>query len=638
MFTLLSPRTRFRATTLLTAAALFTGCGGGDKAPTPPPVVTGTLAVALTPNALSLAPGAAGPSVAAITRGGGFTGNVELTATGAPTGVTVTFGATTLGAGVTSASILVSTIATAAPGEYRIVITAAGTGVTTATATLTLIVAAVATPTVAVTVAPTTLSIVAGASGSSAATLVRGGGFAGAVALTSTGAPAAMTVTFTPASVAAGATTSAIAIAVGGSVAAGSYPVVISAAGTGVTTDTATLTVTVTAPAGGSAVTLSYCAADAPIWVAYQDGAGAWTRVNPTGTNTYQFTVSSARAGVATVDTAGTGFDLNVTYATAAEFNGFGNTQSLGACGSKTVNGTVTNVSNTQFANVTLGYSSAFVLPITSSAFTLTKVAAGPQDLFASRLTAATQRVDKIILRRAVDVVSGGSLAVLDFNAAEAFAPGSGNVTVTGLGADTATIATLFNGVRGSTFGFIGTISDYLAASGAVAYDAVPSANLNSGELQQLYAFASSANSTTSTRFSGIFFRSPTDRTIAIGPVLSTPTVTRDAAGAYSRVRVQLGLQSDYNRYLSADFSQTTLNRSTSILVTTGYTAGSAWDLTIPDLSGATGWLSTWGLQNGTAIDWNVTALGGAIYQLDATVADGSTFKSATRSSATPLP
>ena len=97
-------------------------------------------------------------------------------------------------------------------------------------------------------------------------------------------------------------------------------------------------------------------------------------------------------------------------------------------------------------------------------------------------------------------------------------------------------------------------------------------------------------------------------------------------------------LQSDYNRYLTGDFSQSTANRSTSIVVTGGYASGAAWDLSIPDLSAATGWTNTWGLLNGTSIDWSVSALGGAIYQLDPSVADGATFKSASRTSATPLP
>ncbi len=630
---------RFRTLVLLCAvtAPLISACSGGDTTVTPP-VVAGTLAIVVSPATVSVVAGAAGVSAATITRGGSFTGDAALTADGAPTGATVTFGTATLGAGVSTSTIAVATAATVTPGSYPIAIKASGTGVTTASATLTLTVTAGVAQTVAVAVTPTSASVVAGASASSAATITRGGAFAGAVALTSSGAPTGLTVTFTPASVAAGATTSAIAVATTSTVTPGTYPLVISAAGTGVTTATATLTITVTAPVVGSSVTLSYCAGDAPIWVAYQDGSGPWTRVSVTGTNTYTFSISSGKAGLATVDTVGTGYDLNVTYGTTADFNGFGNTLGLGACGTKSVTGSVANVSNTQFANVTLGYSTKFVLPITSSAFTLSNVASGPQDLFASRLTASTQRVDKIILRRGLDVPNGGSLAVLDFNAAEAFAPATANVTVSGVGADTAVVASLFNGTRGSTFGILGTFSEYLAASGAVPYDAVPTAQLASGELQQLYAVADAAGTSSSLRFSGVYFRAPTNLTIALGPALGAPTVTRDATGPYSRTRTVLAQQTEYNRYFTASFAQTSANRTASITATAGYIGSASWDLSIPDLTGATGWTNTWGLLNGTGIDWNVSALGGALYQLDATIADGTTFRSAQRSSAAPLP
>jgi hypothetical protein len=739
------PRARVALHVLLTGVALtlFTACGGGKD--TTPPVVPGTLSVAVTPAALSLPVGGTGAASTTIVRGGSFSGDVTLAATGAPTGVTVSFGTATLGAGVavstvsvavgstavasatpsvitvtasgsgvtaatatlsltvtsastpsatlaissatatlqakdttattvatvarvggftgdltlsqtgapagvtvtyapspigaaaTTSTISIRSSATAAPGTYPIVISAAGTGITAPTATYTLIVVAV--PTLSVSVAPTSTSIVAGASGSATATIVRGGGFTDAVAMTATGAPAGMTVTFTPASIATGSTTSAIAIAVGSGVTANTYPITINATGTGVSATPVTLNVIVTAVSSGTGVTVSYCAADAPIWLAYQDGNGAWTRVTPnTGTNTYQFNLASGKAGLATVDTVGTGYDLNVTYATTAEFNGFGNTLGLGGCGGKTINGTVANVSNSQFANVTLGYSSKFVSPITSSSFSLTKVASGAQDLFASRLDASTLRADKMILRRALNIADGGTLAVLDFNAAEAFAPASANVTVSGLGADTAFIASLFNGTRGSTFGYVGTISDYLAASGAKPYDAVPLAQMASGELQQIFASASTANNNLSSRTAGAYFRSPVDRTIALGPVLSTPTVTRIAGGLYSRARAQLSLQSDYNRLFSADFSQSGLFRNATVTATSGYTGNAAWDLSIPDLSGATGWTNTWGLQNGTAISWSLSAQGGSIYLLDASVTDGSTLKSANISSSSPLP
>jgi hypothetical protein len=44
------------------------------------------------------------------------------------------------------------------------------------------------------------------------------------------------------------------------------------------------------------------------------------------------------------------------------------------------------------------------------------------------------------------------------------------------------------------------------------------------------------------------------------------------------------------------------------------------------------------GLLNGTPISWDLTANGGALFLLDSSVADGTTFRSAQRTSATPLP
>lgn len=600
---------------------------------------TPAVSVSVAPTSASIVAGASGTATATIARTGGFTGAVAMTSSGAPTGVTLAFTPASIDPASTTSAIGIAVASTVAAGNYPITVTASGTGVTAATATYTLTVTAAPTPTLAVAVAPTTTSIVAGASGSATATITRGGGFAGAVAMTSTGAPAGMTVTFTPASIDPSATTSAVAIAVGAGVAAGSYPIVISAAGTGVTTATATLTVAVTAPSGGSNVTVTYCTEDAPIWLAVQDGNGAWTRVTPNaGTNTYQFTINSGRGGVASVDTSGTGFDLSIAYATTAEFNGFSGTSALATCGGKRVNGSVANVANTQVANVSLGASSAFVNPLTGLTFQLTDVAAGPQDLFASRVNFATFRADRIILRRALNIANNGTIPVLDFNAAEAFAPVSANVTVANLGADTASAISIYSGTRGSAFGFLQTISDIVSSSGARPFDAIPASQLNASELQQMFVTANLAGSDLIDRFAGVYFRTPSDRTVTLGPVLSAPTVTRIAGGSSSQVRVQLSLQTEYNRFFDASFTQSGSNRSASVFATAGYTGGGAWDVSIPDLSAATGWQSTWGLLTSAPISWTVGGQGGVQFFLDATAVEGSTFQRSSRASASPLP
>ncbi len=633
-----APARRVRDLLAAAAVLLLTACGGGDSTPTPP-AVPGTLTVAMAPASLPLVAGTSGTSTATITRGGSFTGAVALTAEGAPTGVTITFASATLGVGVTSTVVTVATINSLAAGSYPVVIKASGTGVTVASATLTLTVTAAPpgpTPTLGLTLTPAATSIVAGTSGTAAAAIVRGGGFTGPVTLSAAGLPAGMTIAYSRATIPDTAATSTLTVTVGSGVAAGPYTVVVTAAGTGLTT-TASIAVTVTAPVVGASINVAYCAADAPLWFAYQDGAsGAWTRVLPAaGTNSYTFSMASTKGGVAVVDTVGPGYELSVIYATVAEFQSFDQTLQ---CGAKTINGSVAGVTTPQVANIALGYSTAAVIPNVSTAFALNGVPGGAQNLFAARVNGTTQRADRLILRRGVNLPDGGTLPLLDFNATEAFAPVSANVTLSGIGSDTASIVTLYNGVRGSSYGTIGTLYNYLAASGPKPFDAVPAAQLITDELQQMQAVALGANAVQTSRTSGVYFATPADVTLTMGPVISTPTVTRITGTSNSRVRVQLSLQTEYGRAFNADFAQASANRTASMFVTTGYTGGGAWDVSLPDVSAAAGWQNTWGLLNGTAIDWSVSVNGGAIFLLDRTVTSGTTFRSALFETATPLP
>jgi hypothetical protein len=608
------------------AVLLLAGCGGGGDATTPPP--TPTIALAASPATLNFAAGAGGTSTITLTRGGGFTGDVALTATGAPAGLTVALSPTTIPAGSSSTTVTLTSAGTVAAGSYPISINGSGSGVT-GSATVTAVVAAAQAPTLAVGVAPATTSIAAGASGTATATITRGGGFTGDVTMTASGAPAGMTLTFAPATIGAAATTSSIGIAVGAGVSAGSYPVTISAAGTGVTTATATLTVTVTAVSGGGSVTVAFCAEDAPIWLAVQDGTGGWTRVTPSsGTNTYQFTLPSGRGAIASVDTVGTGFDLSVIFATTAEFNGFSGTSVLATCQGKTVNGTVANVGVTQAVTVTLGTAAATVTPVLSTSFQLTNVSSGPQDLFASRLDAVTQRADRLILRRALNIPNAGSMPVLDFNAAEAFAPVAANLTVANLGSESAFASAVYTGTRGSANGTLSSAGNITSSSATRAFDLIPAAQLGSTELQQYFVFSGAGGGSSAGRFAGVYFRTPSDRTVTLGPALSAPTVTRITGGAYARVRVQLPLQTQYNRSFNASFEQSGANRGASLFATAGYVGSGAWDLSIPDLSGVSGWQNTWGLTS-AAINWNVGAWGGVQFFIDTNATEGSTFQSA---------
>ena len=410
---------------------------------------------------------------------------------------------------------------------------------------------------IALSASPTTLTAAAGAAAvTSTITITRTAPFTGAVALAVTGAPAGVTASVSPAS--AAGTTATLSVSSTAAAVNGTYPLTVTGSGTGVSNATTIVNATVTGGGGGGgSITAAFCTADAPIWVAAQDGNGAWTRVLPTtvGGSTYQFTFASGRGGVARVDTIGTSTDLSVVYGTVAEFTSYAASANFGGCGAKTVNGSVANVAVTEAANVSLGFSPTIVIPALSTSFQLTNVADGPQDLVGVRADATTFAANKVILRRALNPANNSTLPVLDFNA-EGFAPVSPNVTVTDLGTDEARITALFTGVRGSAFGLLSLITSYTAASGAVPYGAIPLAQLNANEFQQLSALASAPGSSTSDRTAAVYFRSPVNQTLALGPVLSTPTVTKLVTAPNARPRVQLAGQAEYNRLFQALYDQ----------------------------------------------------------------------------------
>lgn len=192
-----------------------------------------------------------------ITRTSGYTDAVTLSATGQPTGVTVTFAPTSIASGATTSTASFAVAATVAPGSYPITITGAGTGVTAQNATVTLTVTSAQTPSVSITSAPAALNVEAGQTGASTLTITRGGGFTGAVGVALLNAPAGITAAFNPASIATGSTTSAATFSVAANVAPGLYNLSVQATGAGVTAATTAIALTVTAAPSISITTIA---------------------------------------------------------------------------------------------------------------------------------------------------------------------------------------------------------------------------------------------------------------------------------------------------------------------------------------------------------------------------------------------
>jgi endoglucanase len=158
--------------------------------PGPP---TPDFALSASPASLSVNRGASGTSTITITRSGGFTGGVTLSASGLPTGVTASFSPNP--ATGNSSVLTLSASTTATLGVATVTVTGTGGGLTRSTP-ISLTVTQPATPDFALSASPTTLTIIRGASGTSTITVTRTGGFTDAVSLSASGLPTGVTASF----------------------------------------------------------------------------------------------------------------------------------------------------------------------------------------------------------------------------------------------------------------------------------------------------------------------------------------------------------------------------------------------------------------------------------------------------------
>ena len=217
---------------------LIAALTGGGTSPTP------AFAISASPTAVSVKQGASGTSTVTTTVSGGFSSAVALTASGAPSGVTVGFSPASIaapGSGTSTATFTVG--ASVAAGTYSITLTGTGGGIVHST-TVSLTVTSTATPAFTLSVSPATISIAQSGSGTVKITTAVSGGFASAITLSASGQGSAQTVTFSPSSIASpGSGTSTATIKVGRTT--GSHTITITATGGGIT-HTATVALTIT--------------------------------------------------------------------------------------------------------------------------------------------------------------------------------------------------------------------------------------------------------------------------------------------------------------------------------------------------------------------------------------------------------
>lgn len=208
---------------------------------TTPPTTNDFSIAATSP---TIAAGASGSSsiTTAVTNGSAET--VSLTASGAPSGVTVSFSPTSVTSGSGSTATITVGSAVAA-GTYSILVTgtaASGTHTTTISLAVTSTAGA---GTFTVAVSPTAGSLPRGRSGVATVTTAVSGGFSAPISFTATGMETGVTVSFSPNPIAApGSGNVSMTVTATSSAKRATFPIKITATGGGKTA-TATLTLTI---------------------------------------------------------------------------------------------------------------------------------------------------------------------------------------------------------------------------------------------------------------------------------------------------------------------------------------------------------------------------------------------------------
>lgn len=393
------------------------------------------------------------------------------------------------------------------------------------------------------------------------------------------------------------------------------------------------------APAGpvpvpmSQTVQVSWCRGLAPIWVAFQDGDGPWTRATPARTGdtiTFQHAFTAGRAGIATLTpVAGDLTALLVLYGEPAELASAGDTRAI-LCDngvSRTVRGTVAGLDTNEAAIVSRQVSSAVAGPLDGFGYSLSELGAGPHDLIATRETRAGGRttLTGIILRRDVVLAAGETVPPLDFASPEAFAPATATVTLGPFGPAGAQLA-----VRLLT----ATTEALLAAPPGPSpevsrpYMALPADRLRPDDLHQILATAAEGSGSRSIE---AYFRTPVDLALSFPAPLVRPAIETIAATPILRLRARFVPQPDYDRFANITYQQgrTVL---VSVTMTAAYAALTAdgYDLAVPDLSAAAGFDPAWALHTGETIRWTAARVGGTLgLGVDAHPADGATRRSA---------
>ena len=353
-------------------------------------------------------------------------------------------------------------------------------------------------------------------------------------------------------------------------------------------------------------VAVSYCAATVPLWAAYQDGAGGWTRVVPASDFTIHFPLFTGRGGLATVtrDPLTTATALWVQYATADEFASAAPGDARSATPTTiALFGTVSglNGATNDAAVIAFGSGSAELSSVVGGPnFFVVDRSNGPRDLVAVRSSTIADEVlaTGVIIRRTLNLANGDTLPPLDFGSAEARVPAAATLTLENVNAGTSSQNVLL-----TANGTVGALERRVFSTAATRqYQGVSDAQLATGDLHQLLVTTSDGMGN---RTETLWFRNIRDRRVTLGAPLQFDAPVNVTTQPYPRLRALLPSYAEYNRSANVLYGRED-GSSITLVMTRAYArlADIGYDLVVPDLTAAAGFDLEWALASRSPFFW----------------------------------
>lgn len=453
------------------------------------------------------------------------------------------------------------------------------------------------------------LTISAGASNSTTISLVPANG-AGSVVLTVEGAPTGLTTAFDPSPA---TTTSVLHVTTVAALAPGSYTLTVRGASTGATDQTAVLEVDIVSAAPSNiTVNFSSCPiAERPVWLAFQSGAGAWTRVLGVGDN-YTFPFFGLTGGLAFATSADSTI-VTVEYFANTDLpaSNLDYVYRLDRC--PTLSGESLNVNMQGVLAGETGYASfgsAQAEATIDGTYPLVDAADGNQALVGFKsLTHNPGTVGaSMYLQRGMNP-AGGALLGLDFNNPNfSFPAVSATMVINNLllgetymhsmflyttgGVALCEVAKLYDEVPGSTGSFTGY--------------GLPGIFQNPGDWHAVGVFTTVSPNSFRTLLQFFDFMGP--QTLSLGSELPAPSISLQS-GTYKRLQADVTMPAEYQSRATLRYQDVAAKGNMAIVsATIAYLGGSVVSLSLPDFTGVAGWSDTFAPSSGASVFWSMIA------------------------------